>query len=181
VSRSARRALLGALALALAVPGPLACGYTPVRYGDGDGNGDADPPAVAVALLANDSHDPGYELVVSDALRREFARRGGLRLVPDPEAAEVVLSGRIQPIATVRRSFSSVVLALEYEVRVALELEVERAGGSLAVDRRVLTERELYLASADVEAMRKNREEALRRVAEVLASRVHDVVYELAP
>jgi len=166
-----------AQALVLCVLGTLACGYTPVAY---SGRA-ADAPAVAVGLLANDSHDPGYEMVVSDALRREFARRGGLRLVPEPETADVVISGRIQPIETVRRSFSSVVLALEYEVRVALELRVEREGETLDVDSRVLQERELYLASADLEAMRKNRQEALRRIAGVLATRVHDVVYEMAP
>lgn len=164
-------------ALALCVLGALACGYTPVAY---PGSA-ADAPAVAVALLTNDSHDPGYELVVSDALRREFARRGGLRLVQEPEAADVVISGRIQPIDTLRRSFSSVVLALEYEVRVALELRVERGGETVEVGPGVLQERELYLASADLEAMRKNRQEALRRIAGVLATRVHDVVYEMAP
>ena len=35
-----------------------------------------------------------------------------------------------------------------------------------------------YLASADAEALRKNREEALRRLATVLAGRVYDALYE---
>ncbi len=43
---------------------------------------------------------------------------------------------------------------------------------------RALQEAEYYLASADVEAMRKNRDEAIRRVAGVLAQRVHDTLFE---
>jgi hypothetical protein len=38
---------------------------------------------------------------------------------------------------------------------------------------------ERYLASADVEATRKNRGEAMRKMAEVLAARVHDLLYEV--
>lgn len=163
-----------AAALVAALSG---CGYRLIDYPDQR----ADAAGVAVAMLANDSHDPGYEFVLTDALRREFARRGGLRLVQDPGVADVVLSGRIRPISTNRRSFSSVVLTLEYEVAVSLELQVQRGDEPLNVDGRVLIEREIYLASADVEATRKNREEALRRVADVLATRVHDVVYEVAP
>ena len=45
-----------------------------------------------------------------------------------------------------------------------------------SVHNSALTGTELYLASADLEAGRKNRREALRRVADVLAARVHDAL-----
>ena len=48
-------------------------------------------------------------------------------------------------------------------------------------DSRVLEamrETEFYLTSADVEAQRKNREEALRRLAGLLATRFFDAVSE---
>ena len=41
---------------------------------------------------------------------------------------------------------------------------VRRDGSDVALDSRVLGESERYLASADVEATRKNRREALHRV-----------------
>jgi hypothetical protein len=44
-----------------------------------------------------------------------------------------------------------------------------------------LRARESYLASADIEVQRKNREEALRKIAVVLAARIHDVIWEVAP
>jgi hypothetical protein len=74
-----------------------------------------------------------------------------------------------------------VVLALEYEVRVRMELELVRPGTPIGLDGRVVEESDLYLASADVEATRKNRQEALRRIASGLAVRIHDVMVEVAP
>ena len=48
------------------------------------------------------------------------------------------------------------------------------------IDEESMHDTERYLASADIEATRKNRGEAMRRMAAVLAARVHDMVYEVA-
>ena len=46
-------------------------------------------------------------------------------------------------------------------------------------DRQALREQcERYLASADVEVQRKNRQEALREVSRLVAGRVYDALYE---
>ncbi len=173
------RRLLVALLAAAAASG---CGYRVQSY---PGHGSEDRQRVAVAQVANEGFDPGYEFVVSDAMRKEILRRGALRLVDDPLAADMVLRGTIRDIRTRSRSFSSIVLSLEYQVVVRMELEVLLGQGeeqeALGVDNRMLVERDLYLASADIEATRKNRTEALRRVADILAARIHDTVYELAP
>lgn len=161
------RSALG-VALLLA---PLACGYQWVRYGGVLG----EVRRVAVVTLENESFEPGIESLVTDALVREFLRRGAVELVEDPRAADLVLSGSVQPVETHRRSFSSVVFTLEYEVSLRLDLEARlRDGQELEMDPAALSESELYLASADIEATRKNREEALRRLAGVLAARVHE-------
>ena len=153
------------------------CGYQLVGYAQPDGV----TRRVALPTLRNDSYEPGVELLVADALRREFLRRGAFQLTDDPAQADVVVSGSVLPLATESTSFSSVVLALEYQVSLTLELRARRADGSeVALDRRSLRESERYLASADVGALRRNREEALRRIASVLAVRVHDEVYEVA-
>ena len=77
------------------------------------------------------------------------------------------------------RSFSSIQFALEYSVMVRLKLDVRRRDGSeVKLDDRTMQESDLYFASADVEVMRKNREEAVRRVASVLAGRLHDGLFE---
>jgi outer membrane lipopolysaccharide assembly protein LptE/RlpB len=151
------------------------CGYAFVRYDGGLG----EVRSVAVKTPRNDSYEPGVEFVVADALRREFLRRRGVRLVEDPVGADLVISGRVLSIRASSSSFSSVILALEYELTLALELHATKADGSeLAIDSSATRETERYLASADVEALHKNRQEALRRVAALLAGRVYDALYE---
>lgn len=127
--------------------------------------------------LTNDSVEPGIELTVTRALRQAFLRRAAPRLVSDPKRADLVIRGRVLPLQTRAGSFDTIALALEYRVEVALALDVQDASGApIRIDPAALREAELYLASADAEATRKNREEALRRIAEVLASRIHDVI-----
>ena len=170
-----RRVLLVVLA-ALALSG---CGYSFVRYGSGLG----DVRRVAIRGLANDSFEPGVETLVSEALAREFLRRGALRLVDTPETADLVIGGAVKSIEVRRRSFSSILFALEYEVRMELALTLARRDGTpVAIDANALTESERYLASSDLEVTRTNRQEALRRLAGILAGRVHDALYErIAP
>lgn len=137
-----------------------------------------DVRSVAVATPENASYEAGVEFIVADALRREFLQRRAVRLVEDPASADLVLSGRVLPLEVSGQSFSSVVLALEYELTLTLELQALRRDGSeVPLDARSLRETERYLASADAEALRKNREEALRRAAQVLAGRVYDALY----
>ncbi len=166
-----------ALALLLAlVTGSSGCGYhfAPVRAGG------APAGTIAVASLENDSYEFGVERQVADAIQRAFLRRGGLAVVDDPEAADLVVRGSVQPLQTSRRSFSSVRLVLEYEVTLALALEVARRDGTvLSLPGQLLSRTEIYQASADVEVTRKNRREALRRAAEVLADRLHDALLEV--
>ncbi|MFQ5505212.1 MAG: LPS assembly lipoprotein LptE [Planctomycetota bacterium] len=155
----------------------LGCGYSLVDYDAGFG----DIRTVAIQTPTNGTFQPGIEYVVADALRREFLRRGAVRLVDDPKTADLVIDGNVRRIVTTGRSFSSIVFTLEYQLVLAVDLEATRPDGtSLFVGRRALEETEFYLASADVEATRKNRDEALRRVAQVIAQRVHDSLLEAA-
>lgn len=163
------RAALGAL---LALAG-TACGYHWVRSDRALGP----VRTVTIRTLENDSTEPALEMMVTEALLEEFTRRGGVRLVDDPQRADLVLSGAVRPVETRRASLSSTSFALEMEVTLRLDLEARRATGTaVALDPLTLAESELYLASPDVEATRKNREEALRRLAGLLAERVHDAL-----
>ena len=161
----------GLIAICLAAMLLAGCGYRVLRYGS------ERSWTVAIVTLENDSVEPGIELTVTRALRQEFLRQGGPPLVSDPSQADFVIRGRVLPLETRSDSFSTVSLAVEYRVRMTLSLEVRTPGGeAVDVDREALTGMELYLASADLEAGRKNRREALRRIADVLAARVHDAL-----
>lgn len=165
--RSLQTALFAA-ALALSTSG---CGYRLAGLGDAQGL------TISVVTLANDSVEPGVELTVTRALRQAFLRRAAPRLVSNPAGADLVIRGRVLPLETRAESFDTVALALEYRVEVTLALDVQDASGTaMRIDPTALKEAELYLASADAEAARKNREEALRRIADVLASRIHDAI-----
>jgi len=139
---------------------------------------DTDPTTrLSVLAIRNDSPEPWLDRILGDALRREMGLRAGLDLVNDPRQAELVLRGRIRPLATRSNSFSSFVAALEYSVTMELDLEVVRPGGLVVrLDPRTLSETELYLASADIEITRTNRLEALRHLSDVLASRAADLI-----
>jgi hypothetical protein len=152
----------------------IACGYHFV-------GGKAGLPGVgsiAIETPSNESFEPGVEFLVADALRRELLRRGGAALVESPDGADLVITGRVSALRARARSHSSVYFALEYGVTLEVELEVRRGDGERLPVQEKLTDTERYLASADVEAERKNRGEAVRRVAAVLASRYFDRVSE---
>lgn len=175
-SRRRLRSTLGVVLASVLGVGP-GCGYTVVRYHE------AIPGAQTLAIkpLENRTFEPGVETVVLDALRREALERDGLRLVDDPAKADLVLAGKVRSLKVNARSFTSVVLAAEYEVSLGLALVVVRQGGKpIPIDPRAQSERDHYLASADVEAMRKNRQEAIHRLASILADRVFDSLYESA-
>jgi hypothetical protein len=155
----------------------LGCGYKLVDYRAAPANFQS----ISIKTFENNSYEPGIELVVGDALRREFLRRGAVELTENPDEADLVVSGRIPPLVTRSRSFTSVALALEWEVTLALGLQLARRDGSeVTVDARALSDSERYLASADIEATRKNRDEAMRKMAMVLAVRIHDMLFEVA-
>ncbi len=169
------RLSLGVLAVAQIVGS--GCGYALIDY-------QKPPPglsSVSIRTFKNNSYEPGIEFVVADALRREFLRRGVVALADDTEEADLVIAGVVQPIAIRTRSFSSVALALEWEVTLSLSVHTVRPDGSIVrIDEESMRDTERYLASADIEASRKNRDEAMRRMAAVLAARVHDLLYEVA-
>lgn len=135
------------------------------------------PTRLAVMAIRNDSPEPWLNRVVTDALKREMAARGAVVLVEDPHQADLVLRGRVRPLFIEARSFSSFVAALEYSVTVALDLEVVRASGDIVqLDAAMLTETDIYLASADIETTRTHKLEALRRISDLLASRIADSI-----
>jgi len=151
------------------------CGYKLVRYEGALG----DVRRVAIQGFANDSFEPLADEVVSASLSREFLRRGALEIVDDPADADLIVVGRVTDALIARRSFSSVSFALEYEVFLRLDVQVSRPDGTeVILDARSLSDSELYLSSADLEVSRTYREEAIRVVADTLAGRIHDSLYE---
>ena len=159
-----------------------ACGYHSTVAGGGGafgraGKPESERPRIAIIALRSDSPEPWLDRIVTDSLRREVGSRARFRLTNEPERAELRVRGRIRPLETTSRSFSSFVAALEYSLTLELDLEVELAGGDvIKLESRMLSETESYLASPDIEVTRSNRLEALRHLSDQLASRVADTI-----
>ena len=164
--------ILNALIFCLAVAS-FGCGYHVVgRRGSLDGI-----QRVTIQTFQNSSFEPGYELEMTEAFLQEFHRRGTVELVSDPSQADLVLSGRVLPLKTSDDTYSSATLALEYSLVAGVEISaVLEEGTKVTLGSGTFTEKERYLASADIEAARKNKKEALRKVASTLAGRVHDAL-----
>jgi hypothetical protein len=127
--------------------------------------------------LQNDSPEPWLDRIVTDAMRREMSARGSFDLVDERDKAELMLRGRVRPLEIRSKSFSGFVAALEYELTVVLDLELVLASGQVVrLDPRMLSESDVYLASADIEVTRSNRLETLRRLSDLLSSRVADSI-----
>ncbi len=156
----------------------VGCGYRFVRYRAAGG----DAPRISVTTLQNDSEEAGIELLATEALRHEILTRGGLELVSGRETPQFVLQGRVLPLLTRSQTFTGSVLAREYGVTLRLELWVDSAAagtgspGHAGMAREEFGASEIYLASADVAVLRKNRTEALRYLSGLLASRAHDAI-----
>lgn len=178
-SRLSRGFVLVAAMLLISIPG---CGYRPILSGPAaasrdSGQGADRPVRIVVIALRNDSPEPWLGRILDDAMRREMGARATFDLVEDPDRADVVLQGRVRPLETRSQSFSRFVAALEYSVTLALDLEVQRSSGdAIRLDGEMLSETEVYLASADIEVTRTNRLEALRRISDLLAGRVADSI-----
>lgn len=130
---------------------------------------------VAVLALRNDSPEPWLDRILTDSMRREISARADFDFVNDPSRADLAIRGRIRPLDVDSKSFSRFVAALEYGLTLKLDLEVVRAKGDIVrLDPRMLTESDVYLANADIEITRTNRLEVLRRLSDLLASRVAD-------
>ena len=176
---SRRPCLLLAWLLVATLP---ACGYRSTLASGSGASGSAERPEserprIAIVALRSDSPEPWLDRIVTDSLRREVGSRARLRLTNEPESAELRVRGRIRPLETTSRSFSSFVAALEYSLTLVLDLEIQLAGGDvIKLDSTMLSETESYLASPDIEVTRSNRLEALRHISDQLASRVADTI-----
>lgn len=134
--------------------------------------------SVAVPTLVNRSFEPGLDLLVTEALRREF-QRNGTTVVTNRSQADLVISGVVLELRTTARSLSSTAFTLEYQIQMSLVLSATRPDGTpVPIDWNSQNDWELYLTSADVEAEKRNREQALRRLAAVIAARVNESLGE---
>ncbi|HEY5932659.1 MAG TPA: LPS assembly lipoprotein LptE, partial [Nitrospira sp.] len=137
--RFARPAFLASLA-SLAILACLAlfvgCGYQFRVDGAGPTIGGASaatskepPPRLIIRTLINNSFEPNLEVRFTNYFREEFSTGSGAQVVPDHEAADLVLTGQILSVLVSTLSFAlTETFERRVEVIVSTRVEDVRSG-----------------------------------------------------
>ena len=132
------------------------------------------PPRLVVRTLENKSFEPNLEVRYTNYLRHEFSSGSGAQIVPEAEAADLVLSGQILSVSVPTLSFSQTT-TLESRAEVFVMVQVEEIRTKRLVWAQTVKGASEFYVTSDLQFNRtlQNRalEQAGRFIAEDLASR----------
>lgn len=132
------------------------------------------PPRVAILTLRNATFEPNLESRFTNYLRHEFASGSGAQVVPDGEAADLVLSGDIISVILPTLSFTQT-QTLESRAEVVVAVKVEETRTKRVVWSHLAKGQSEFYVTSDLQFNRvlQNRavEQAGRYIAEDIASR----------
>jgi hypothetical protein len=174
--RSAFARILLSLGAAALLVSPAGCGY---HFAERTDAIPAELKTVAIPLWKNETAEPGVETIFTNAMVKEFARKGWLDPV-STAAADTILEGRIETIDVQPVSFSSVAIELEDRVSVVASVTLKRKKDEsiLWSSSRVIGS-EVYDSTPDFNVDLRNREQALRKVAVDMAASVQDQIFQV--
>ena len=166
------------LAFSLLVVG---CGYQFRVEGQGPTIGGAatettsvPPPRVTIRTLRNATFEPNLETRFTNYLRHEFASGSGANVVPEGEAADLVVSGDILSVILPTLSFTQTT-TLESRAEVVVAIRVEEARTKRLLWSHLAKGQAEFYVTQDLQFNRvlQNRalEQAGQYIAEDLASR----------
>ncbi len=110
----------GFIALVLLAGG---CGY---HFTDGGRTFTPELRTLGVATFVNETREIGIEKRLALAIEREFSMRGPLKVVNDPSAGDLVLSGKVKEVQDRPTAFNREDEVLIYQTTLALDLELRR-------------------------------------------------------
>jgi hypothetical protein len=129
---------------------------------------------LVVRTLENKSFEPNLETRYTNYLRHEFSSGSGAQIVPEAEAADLVLSGQILSVSVPTLSFSQTT-TLESRTEVVVTVKVEETRTKRLVWAQMSKGTSEFFVTPDLQFNRvlQNRalEQAGRFIAEDLASR----------
>ncbi len=159
----------------------VACGYQfrvegagPTIGGTSAPASSEPPPRLVIRTLENKSFEPNLETRYTNYLRREFSSGSGAQIVPESEAADLVLTGQILSVAIPTLSFTQTT-TLESRTEVVVLVKVEETRTKKVVWTQVAKGSSEFFVTTDLQFNRalQNRalEQAGRFIAEDLAAR----------
>jgi Lipopolysaccharide-assembly len=132
------------------------------------------PPRVVIRTLRNATFEPNLETRFTNYLRHEFASGSGAQVVPEGEAADLVVSGDILSVILPTLSFTQTT-TLESRAEVVVAVKVEESRTKRLVWSHLAKGASEFFVTTDLQFNRvlQNRalEQAGRYIAEDLASR----------
>ncbi|BFU92131.1 MAG: hypothetical protein NTAFB01_33180 [Nitrospira sp.] len=173
--------ILSTLVSALIASTVAACGYQfrvegagPTIGGTSATSSQEPPPRLIIRTLINGSFEPNLETRYTNYLRDEFSAGSGAQVVPESEAADLVLTGQILSVIVPTLSFSRTA-TLESRTEVVVLARVEDARSKKVVWSQVVKGASEFFITTDLQFNRvlQNRaiEQAGRLVAADLAAR----------
>lgn len=132
------------------------------------------PPRLIVQTLENKTFEPNLETRYTNYLRQEFSSNSGAQIVPDSDAADLVLSGQILSVVLPTLSFTRTT-TIESRTEVVVTVKVEEAKTKRVVWTQMAKGASEFFVTTDLNFNRvlQNRalEQAGRFIAEDLAAR----------
>jgi hypothetical protein len=131
------------------------------------------PPRLVIYTLENRSFEPNLETRYTNYIRHEFASGSGAQVVPDSDAADLILTGQIISVIVPTLSFTQTT-TLESRTEVLVTVKVEETRTKKVVWTKTAKGSSEFFVTQDLQFNRalQNRalEQAGRFIAEDLAS-----------
>lgn len=169
-----RRASLACLAAASL--GLAGCGYQFRVEGAGPTIGGAQPsasqeppPRLVVRTLVNRSFEPNLETHYTNYLRVEFTSGSGAQVVPDSEAADLVLTGEILSVTAPTLSFSQT-RTLESRAEIVVRVQIEETRTNKVVWTQLARGASEFYVTSDLQFNRALQNRALEQAGRLAAA-----------
>lgn len=176
VERAHSRSLLGTLVSALVLSVLAGCGYQfrvegagPTIGGGQPSASQEPPPRLVVQTLVNRSFEPNLETRYTNYIRNEFTSGSGAQVVPDSEAADLILTGEILSVTAPTLSFSQT-RTLESRAEIVVRVQVEETRTNRVVWTQLARGASEFYVTSDLQFNRALQNRALEQAGRLAAA-----------
>jgi outer membrane lipopolysaccharide assembly protein LptE/RlpB len=170
VSQAGKLRTCSRLLLSISVVLLLGCGYQMV------GKETHLPPgltSVAIPTFANQTFEPGIEVLFTEAFLREFIQDKRVKVL-DRGEADSTLEGVIKYFNMASVSYDQSGFVLEYQTTVILDVTLKKRTGEIIWRENDLSETRWYRASSNVLLNEANKAVAIQQIGAFVAERVRN-------
>jgi len=137
-----------------------------------------DIQGVYIPPFINETIEPGIEIVFANALIYEFNRSRVLQVVSE-STAQAQIIGKIKSAAIDPVIYANQTQALQRKVTVTLEISCRRSDNKKILwQNQGLSRYEIYNVTSDVNQTERNKQDAIKKIAQDLSERIHNGILE---